>query len=369
MPHAHTPHVTRSTSGKVISEKLMVDLRYTALRNTARIRRKLFGLTTGYKAAEETIVVHPADEMETSEAISLPGEIERAIAAVPSSSLAEQRRWASPGILPHGQTTLYRLRDAYIAGDEVHSRNSFDRHGRTVPPATSANVRIVDEGLLCEAGGATFFGHWLCDNLCTELLATEIGMTPLSLTPRWMHETGYRKITGLDATNAPVMAIKDLWLVDDRGYNRGRIARYRHLRNLVRNGMSDAGLGMVYIARGLTGTARNLVNDQEVRRALTIKGFAILEPERSSPQEIVDALSHASLIVSIEGSAICHALLALPPKAGMIIIQPPDHFNIFNKIIGDFSQLRTGFVVAEPDDDGFRLDISRLLRTIDLVVN
>jgi hypothetical protein len=93
-----------------------------------------------------------------------------------------------------------------------------------------------------------------------------------------------------------------------------------------------------------------------------------LEPELSSPQQIVDTLSQASLAVSVEGSAICHALVALPATAGLVIIQPPNHFNIFNKVIGDFAQLRTGFVVADPAANGFLLDLNRLLKTIDLVI-
>jgi len=347
----------------------MIDLRYMALRNLAFFRRKIMGLPSGTDSASDRKILHPSCRVETSEAICLPGEIDRASASVPSSDMATQRRWAAAGVLDHGPTVAHRLSRAIIADDDVYTNKSFDRYGNKVPPLWASNHAIIAEGALCESGGARFFGHWLCDNLCTELLAAEIGIVPISLPPRWAHEPGYRDVSSLRSTSANFMAVERLWLLDDRGYNVNRIDRFRKLRALIRRPIEKNANKLVYVARGSTGAKRNLVNDFEVRSVLQSKGFIILEPEKSSPQHIISALSDATLIVSVEGSAICHALVTLPSKSGVVIIQPPDHFNIFNKIIGDFCNITTGFVVAEPIANGFRVDINRLLKTIDLVID
>lgn len=345
----------------------MIDLRYIALRNLAFIRRKVMDLPSGADSTDDRKIIHQGCRVETSEAICLPGETDRARSSVPSSDMATQRLWAAAGILDHGPTVAYRLPRAIIAGDDVYTNRSFDRYGNKAPPFWPSDCVTLAEGALCESGGARFFGHWLCDNLCTELLAAEMGVVPVSLPPRWAHEPGYRDASGIRSTSADIMAVEQLWLLDDRGYNFNRIARFQNLRTLIRQPVDKCASKMVYIARGSTGTKRNLVNDSEVQNTLQAKGFVLLEPEKSSPQQIIEILSNASLIVSIEGSAICHALASLPQKSGCIIIQPPDHFNIFNKIIGDFCDITTGFVVAEPYVDGFRVDVRRLLKTIDLV--
>jgi hypothetical protein len=347
----------------------MLNLRYMAIRNSARVRQRLLGLKSGTNAARQVVIVHSADRVETSEAICLPGEFDRASAVISSSNMEKQRKWAAAGILEHGPTLAYRVDNAFIAGDEVYTSNSFDRYGRIVPPFAPSGVVSINEGMLCESGGAHFFGHWLGDNLCTELLSAEMDKPPLSLAPRWMHESGYRSVTQLAAVHFPVVAVKTLWLVDDRSYNASRITRFKHLRGLVRRAVPEAASAMVYIARGSSGTARNLTNDHEVRDALQSRGFIILEPEHASPQQIIDTLSKASFVVSVEGSAISHALVSLPAKAGMVIIQPPGRFNIFHKVIGDFAEFKTGFIVASPAENGFSVNVTNLLKTIDLVMH
>ena len=86
-----------------------------------------------------------------------------------------------------------------------------------------------------------------------------------------------------------------------------------------------------------------------------------------TPREIVTALAGAEMIVSVEGSALCHGLFALPEGARMLAIEPPDRFNVFNKIIGDFAGLLFGYVVADLYADGFTVDCDRLLKTVDLL--
>lgn len=346
----------------------MVDFRYIALRSLAPIRRRIMGLKSGEQLNREKKVIHPGCRVETSGSISLPGEIDRASASVPSSDMLTQRIWATAGILDHGPTIAYRLSMAIIAGDDVYTNSSFDRFGNIKPPLQTSKITTISEGGLCESGGSRFFGHWLCDNLCTELLAAEIDIAPISLPSRWAHEKGYRIVSGLSSISADIMAVERMWLLDDRGYNFNRIARFKKLRNLIRRPVEKCVNKFVYIARGSTGVKRNLVNDFEVQSALRVNNFIILEPEKSSPQQIIDALSGASLIVSIEGSAICHALVCLPSGSGVVIIQPPNHFNIFNKIIGDFVGIKTGFVVADYHENGFVVDIYRLLKTIELVI-
>ena len=97
-------------------------------------------------------------------------------------------------------------------------------------------------------------------------------------------------------------------------------------------------------------------------------GFEIVSPEAEAPRRIVEKLAEAEIAILVEGSAQNHCLLAMPPGATLLTIQPPTRFNALSKTFADAIGLRWGFVVAGPDPEGFRLPVDRLLRTIDEVV-
>ncbi len=56
----------------------------------------------------------------------------------------------------------------------------------------------------------------------------------------------------------------------------------------------------------------------------------------------------------------------LKDKGTVITLQPPYRFNNFTKDWADCLGMNYGFVVGDPAEDGFRIDVNDVLRTIDL---
>ncbi|WP_303544193.1 glycosyltransferase 61 family protein [Sphingomonas natans] len=335
----------------------------------APILARLRGYRPIEAAASQTVELAPADRAETSEAIALPGEFERATGAMETTNMAEQRRLIGAGMLDHGATIGRLVENVTIVGAGLYASRAYSTFGPRPGMRVSSPCAHFDEAQFCGGqGGEFYFGHWLCDNLATEPLAAMRGLSAVTLRPRWMHEAGYRALFQLRATEVAHARFDRLWVIDDRGYNEARVARFRAMRTTLRAAVGDPRPNTrLYIARGTTGAKRALTNEPALIETLVARGFAVIEPEHMTPPAIATALAAAELVISIEGSALCHALMALPAGARMLTIQPPTRFNIFNKIIGDFAGLRTGYVVADPDGDGFRLDPDRLFRTIDLL--
>jgi hypothetical protein len=69
----------------------------------------------------------------------------------------------------------------------------------------------------------------------------------------------------------------------------------------------------------------------------------------------------------VEGSVQNHCLLAMPTGSTLLAIQPPKRFNAFSKTFADLLGINWAYVVAEPDENGFRLSVKRLLETLDVV--
>lgn len=321
------------------------------------------------QAAVEEVVLHPAQETFSRAAISMPGEIDRATGSIEFSTLDEQRIWDREGMLPHGPTISYLLHNALYDRGAVYA-GAYGGRIKSLRrrPIVVGSIDHVVEGQMCSGGGGErFFGHWLCDNLSSELLAADRGLHPLvGRWPVYDHEPGYRALADLHAWSIDCAIVDKLWMIDDRGYNAGRVERFRRLRSRIGAGRSPGG-DIVYIGRGVTGAARHLINDADVREVFAQRGFVIVDPEQLQPHEIVRSLSRASVVVSVEGSALCHALVAAPASAGIVAIQPPNRLNLFNKIVADLLGMRFGYVVAEPHGQAFSVDITRLMKTIDLV--
>ncbi|ANW00426.1 hypothetical protein LMTR13_09860 [Bradyrhizobium icense] len=204
--------------------------------------------------------------------------------------------------------------------------------------------------------------------MAMELLAQQRGLLPLSFEGKpWMHEAGYRELMELPGLPVSYARIERLWVIDDLGLNSSWISRFKELRARVRGKTNAGGPSRVFLARGLTGAARELLNAPAIVELLAARGFTVVAPESLSPRAIAQSLASAKIVVSVEGSALNHAQFALPENAGVLVIQPPNQFNAFHKILFDLNGIRFGYVVAEPALSGFTVNPERLLRTLDLI--
>jgi hypothetical protein len=344
--------------------------KYMFLPLVARLSAKLGRSRMIRHAAVEIIEVAPADESPALPVISLPNEFERVLGAAPLSTIESQHQLVTATRTKHGPTIAYRFQDAVLADHTLYAAGGYEvsRRGDKRPLLTGI-CEEYDQGQLCTyAASNIYFGHWLRDALALELLAEQRGLVPLSyLREPWIHEPGYRQLMNLPGRPVSFALVRQLWVMDDLGLNRSWIRRFGELRRRVRSAVIDGGPSRVFLSRGGRGTARELVNQAAIIEALVGLGFTVVEPEELQPATIAHLLASAKVVVSVEGSALNHAQYAVPESAALLVIQPPQRFNAFHKVLADFNNVRFSYVVADPTDDGFTLSLDRLLRTLDLV--
>lgn len=323
-----------------------------------------------FDAADEVVELAPPSIEPSFEAISLPGELDRATGAI--GDLARQHKVLTPGEIRFGPTLSYRYSQALLADETIYVRglHYVCGSGRKRPVIFDRHDSF-DEAQLCNHPATRiFFGHWVRDAMCLELLARERGMVPLSFKSKaWLHEPAYRRIFELPETSTSLARVERLWITDDRELNGSWGKRFRELRSRVRSVAGKDGPSHVFLSRGSAGSARDIQNRREIEALLAGRGFTVIEPEFMAADEIIRALRSARILVSGEGSNLIHAQLALPESSAMVVIQPPTQFNAHHKSVADIVGLRFGFVVGEAAGRGFTVDPSRLMRTIDLAEN
>ena len=344
--------------------------RHSLLPLTARLRATFQRIRSVPESAHESIELAAADEAPTLPAIALPNEFDRVLGVGPSSTIDAEKRIITAKSLKHGPTIAYRVDDAILADHTCYWSGGYEvSKARKKRALLTGAYDEYAEGQLCTyAPSNIYFGHWLRDAMAMELLAEQRGLLPLSFegTP-WMHELGYRQLMELPGHPISYARIRRLWVMDDLGLNSNWISRFKELRARVRRKTNTGGPRHIFLARGFTGTARELLNAPNIVELLSARGFTVVTPETLSPQAIVQSLAAAKIVVAVEGSALNHAQFALPEQAGVLVIQPPTRFNAFHKILFDFNRIRFGYLVAEPASNGFIVDPDRLLRTLDLI--
>lgn len=346
----------------------MPSLRPLTARAIARLRRH----PPFHDDAAETVELCEQGVQELEPAIFLPGEVERIRKPDEFSSMELQHERITARTLRTLPTLSYRLKDVFLHdGALLTSRNALALRRQSRRPLIGPIDFEADEAMLVSNHVIEhFFGHWLRDGLALEQLAQDQRIQAVApRRPAWLHEPGYRQRLPWPA---PIMTsaarFKSLWLIDDRGLSAHRADRMRRLKMQIAANAAPAQSRRIFMRRGSAGSARALVNEQAVIDHLTTQGFTILSPEACQPAEICTALANAEIVVSVEGSALNHANLAMPSNATLLVIQPPNRFNAYARTVCGLFGQRYAFVVGEPVGEiSFSLEPERLQRTIDLV--
>jgi hypothetical protein len=342
---------------------------------TSRLWKRLGRKTDEfYHGANERLELAPSVWTFSPRVISLPRESDRATGTMSHTTLAAIRALEIEGDHLHGATVAYRFDNALLADGCFYSNERYGvgRPGQRRRPIILSGGEDFDEAQLStDMSSELYFGHWLCDGLCTELLAIDRKIPGLTYKrPTGLHESEYRQLLDIQGHATSLAKVKRLWVIDDRGINLNRADRFRRLRSRLRKNVRKTSLAtsFVFISRGSSGVQRNLANEASITTILSGMGFDIIDPMKMTSMTIAESLLNAKVVISVEGSHSSHALLAMPPGGAILIIQPPERFLHSWKFFGDIVGLRYGFVVADPHPQGFSLEPDRLLRTLDLVM-
>ena len=186
-------------------------------------------------------------------------------------------------------------------------------------------------------------------------------------TPDWADRPVYEALFEQNWPSAANGFYRSITLYHDIGVNAHKVDRFRELRARVRRNLSSGDRRIVYIRRGRSGTRRALRNEDAVIEYLRGFGAHIHEAEQDDASKLLGTCLDTDIVISVEGSQLSHALYLLRDGGGVLALQPPDRFFVSHADWAGQLGMRFAFVVGDPAEGGFTIDLGDLARTIDLL--
>lgn len=340
------------------------------------LRKKFLGRPVDFNSKQyEVLTLCKAEKQYVKVATFIDNHLSRITGtAGPHSTIETGLSWLFKQDLEHGPTLLYKLNNVTISKSGVWTDSSCFLTRSVNQDHDSKAVNLESAILVDSDNSSNFFGHWLLDFVPASLTGT-VKSPPFAISkPNYIHANGYQAL--LDINNVIYSNkgfVKELYFLEDSfTQNSYKVDRYNKLRLRIERKVSfnKNNYSGVYIARGNTGKKRQLLNEDELVNYLLNRGFYILYPEKKSAKEIASILLNTPFVISVEGSAISHAILTASKSAGYLILMPPNECNFYFKGILDALGTPWGFYVCQAikDLDSFYVDsFSDLDKLIDTI--
>jgi hypothetical protein len=316
--------------------------------------------------AAEVIELHPSEEDALPPPITLKGQIERATKSF-SGELSDAIKFATMTNCIHAATVAYRIENVVFDNGYLY-KGLHAEYISSIGRPENKPIQFVDSMLLCStSSGSGFFGDWLISDNLLEVMAQDTGIEPLKIRPHksYQHLADLNKLLNLrQYYYQGVCHIRNLYCIEDSGYNEGKRKRLEQLRLNLRSNirpLSAISRPLVYIERGAAyKSQRDLVNEVEVIDYLSEKGFLILDPTKHSAAEILESIMDCSVVVGIEGSQLAYGLLSLKKGGVMLTLQPPYRFQPSFRPRCTSVGVDWGFIIGKNIEGGFSIDINEL---------
>ncbi len=341
---------------------------YAQIRN---IRRLFRGPGTMQTTAYETEILCPEENSDLSPAIFIPSQIEKIVGTPSESTVANEIEYVTRSKAIHAATIAYHIRNAVLLKGSIYSGNL--RHQIMDEPDVRGQPTIYFKtaALASTWCGTKYFGHWLKDDCVQYLLAEKYGQ-PLAVTntPFSKHMNLYSGYLNQSWAQTSRARIDHLVAYQDFGQNSLKKHRYAILQSRLELQFSNPGNSstLVYLKRGHTGQSRLIQNEAEIIEVLDKKGFSFVDVAHDELEHIITSLMHAQIVVSVEGSHMCHCWF--PPNAnrGVIALEPPDRFTAVQRDWAHCMSAKFGFVVGDKRHNETYFSPSDILRTTDLMM-
>lgn len=317
----------------------------------------------------ETEVLQPSETVSVRPPAFLPGALDRVTATDENSTLSYHRQVAIETTVTHVPVLRHTYRNALVRRRGFATLRQHERYGSGFGPGDLFGpVDRVPLLRYCHSWVIwKYFGHWLTDAISAAMIDPGRGALWMPADPSWMHAPAYVRALDLAVRpDAPVLA-DELIAYQDFGQGSHKARRYAQIRDLLQSRFGGDGSHSVYIRRNRTGAPRWIANDDELIEALLARSWRIIDIATASVEDLQHTLCRAEVVVSIDGSHIDHAHLSLRPGSTMVVLVPQDRFTLQHIGLARAHGVKPGFVVLEGTmQDGYRLDINELLRTVDL---
>ena len=249
-------------------------------------------------------------------------------------------------------------------------RRSALRHYSLLPALPYAEL---NEGVIAAtSAGSTWFGHWLEDEVPLLMLSRAYGRPIAHERIEFAHEAPYLAALKLKAPERfGIARIATLGIIEEFAQNPNKTLRYETIR--ARLSRRPKGRSRIFLYRGASGTPRNLVNERELAVRLEREGFITVDVGTATFDDLLNKCIGASVVVSVEGSQLAHALFMMQDYGTMLILCPPNQVHTTVAEIGVFCRLTSGMFVCEevasPDgSSGFFANPDEVLRFLDRLV-
>jgi capsular polysaccharide biosynthesis protein len=352
------------------TNKLMIPVHIAPVQRA--IRRIVSGAGSVQEVASSRDVLCEAEISEQAQAIFLPSQFDRITGTFYGTTrelIEREIKVATRREVVHDQTVAYRLTDVAVFDGCIYARNLklFISSGHR---SVAKPVYLDYAALVSSAVGCRYFGHWLLDDCVQYLLAERVGASSLCIPqPDYPHQPIYAET--FDQRWVPISRCRvgELTVFQDYAQNSLKRKRYEFLRAKVAKRFVTRRSGsMIYLRRGLSGTNRAIENEAEIETELARRGFVILDVSNKL-EELVPSLMAADLIVSVEGSHLAHFLYSISLEGGILVLQPPERFNMVYRGPASCLGMKFGFVIGRKAANSTRFCIREILETIDLMTS
>jgi len=333
--------------------------------------RQIFRIESRYTAiCQRSWTIAPAESQVVPAAIYLDGELEKVRGVQENTRLEAELLRVAGGMREHAATKAYQFKGVVL------------RNGRLLKGAMSHRVSALSQPDAADGGGymesavlastlmgSLYFGHWMRDDASLNLAVQSIAPLVNIARQEYFHEQGYRELLALHEQRIAHGNFGELVLLDDWGQNADKRCRYQKLRASFKSAIPISGNQRVYIKRADASDLRGraLLNADLLEQFLVQQGFAVVDPDTMSAQEIARISNGARLVVGLEGSHLAHSIYPIADAGTLLVLQPPLRFNNVYKDLSDAMGLNYAFLVGEPAAGGFTVDLDRLGRLLDRV--
>ncbi|HET8705787.1 MAG TPA: glycosyltransferase family 61 protein, partial [Pseudomonadales bacterium] len=290
--------------------------------------------------AAKCIEIAPPEIRPNRPTIMLPGILQRIKAYCPDTTVELEQERLGTNSRKHGGTYAYLLKDAIMLDGTLFA----DGMGMHLLPKRRhrlwANLSHLsgEFALASSLYGNIYWGHWLLDDCPKYFLAEQYGECVTPLRAKYGHQADYERLMGMKLREINAVKFESLWVFDDYGQNSSKAARFSQMREALLQAInmpSPASHTGVYLTRGMAGARRYLVNEPEVAEFMAARGFRVLDPMKSSVEEILRASAGAKIVAGVEGSGLAHAIALMAPESTLMVINPPNRFNNVYKDMTD----------------------------------
>jgi hypothetical protein len=335
------------------------------------VRRSLGRRRTLQEMASRSWEIEPASTQTVPKASYIEATLTRVTAPAPFSTLQIQYEMIAGGLSQHRPVRAFSVNNVALVGASLYVRE----HRTPLAPDAGFRVRdlvtvdhVSSGSLGCTYFGNMFFGHFWTDDVPLMQLGQELAPPIRTARPLTGHQSELLQLLDLKPRLSSSLSLDELIVMEDPAQGRSKERRYRSIRERFTAAFRrpDPPRG-VFVFRGTSGVARPLLNEEAIAEALRPHGIVPVHPERMTLAEISRAVWGAQLIVGLEGSQLLHGIYNAAEGAAFLALMPPMRFGNVIKNYTDCLGMQYGFVLGEAADGGFRVDISEVLRVIDMM--